>query len=79
MPVVGLLTPPLETRIDPGEVDHVFEVPLDFVLDPANHKTETRLHRGEMREFCVLPWRDYYIWGLTARVLLEFSHRVGRR
>jgi len=76
VPVIGLLRPPLAITVDPGEVDHAFEVPLDFVLDPANQRYETRIHRGVEREFCVVPWGDYYIWGLTARVLFELSRKV---
>src|SRR6266850_3073361 len=37
-PVVGLIQPPLELVPDAREVDEVFEVPLDFILDPANHQ-----------------------------------------
>ncbi|MEE8333636.1 MAG: CoA pyrophosphatase, partial [Alphaproteobacteria bacterium] len=76
VPVVGLLSPPVAVTVDPSEVDHAFEVPLDFVLDPANQKYETRRHNGVEREFCVVPWGDYYIWGLTARVLFELSRKV---
>ena len=36
-PVVGLLTPPFELQPDPFEVAEIFEVPLSFLLDPANH------------------------------------------
>jgi len=76
VPVVGLLRPPVAITVDPAEVDHAFEVPLDFVLDPANQKLETRVHNGVAREFCAVPWRDYHIWGLTARVLFELSRKV---
>ncbi len=76
VPVVGLLRPPVAVTVDPGEVDHAFEAPLDFLLDPANHKVETRRHNGVEREFCVVPWGDYHIWGLTARVLFELSRKV---
>jgi len=76
VPVVGLLRPPVAVTVGPAEVDHAFEAPLDFMLDPANHKVETRRHNGVAREVCVVPWRDYTIWGLTARVLFELSHKV---
>ena len=41
-PVVGLLEPPLELMPDPREVEEVFEVPLAFLLDPRNHRRQTR-------------------------------------
>jgi len=41
-PVVGLVTPPLELRLDEFEVAEVFEVPLAFLLDPANYQRKRR-------------------------------------
>lgn len=78
MPVVGLVVPPFELSLEPTEVAEVFELPLAFVLDPANHRVETRLFRGTPREFPVLPWGDYYVWGLTARLLKELSEVLRR-
>lgn len=78
-PVVGLVRPNMALTPDPGEVETIFEVPLSFVLDPANHKTETRLIRGVEREFFVMPYRDFYIWGLTARLLVALSNTLAAR
>lgn len=78
VPVVGLLRPPVAPVPDPAEVAEVFEVPVDFALDPANHRSEYRIHRGERREFWVVPYRDHYIWGLTARILVELSGLMRR-
>ncbi len=78
-PVVGLVQPPFDLTPDPGEVETIFEVPLSFVLDPANHKTETRLIRGTEREFYVMPWNDFYIWGLTARLLVALKDTLNPR
>lgn len=75
-PVVGFLDPPFPLRPDPNEVAEVFEVPMSFVLDPANHKREVRKHHGLEREFYVLPWQDYYIWGLTARLLVNLADHL---
>ena len=69
-PVVGLIQPPFETVPDAGEVEAVFEVPLSFVLDPSNQKIETRFIRGIDHQFYVLPFENFYIWGLTARLLV---------
>lgn len=75
-PVVGLVRPPMRLTPDPGEVETIFEVPLSFVLDPANHKTETRLIKGIEREFFVMPYGEFYIWGLTARLLVALSNTL---
>ncbi len=70
-PVVALVTPPFETNPDPEEVDEVFEVPLSFLLDPANHQRHSREFEGRTREFHAIPFGDYYIWGATAGMLIN--------
>jgi 8-oxo-dGTP pyrophosphatase MutT (NUDIX family) len=72
-PVVGLITPPFELRPDPREVAAVFEVPLEVVLDPANHTLRTEMRNGLEREFYVLTHPERYIWGLTARMLRDLQ------
>ncbi len=52
-----------------GEVEEVFDVPLDHVLDPRRYAIEARLWRGEWRRYYAAPWGPYYIWGATARIL----------
>lgn len=77
-PVVGLVTPPFELSPDGHEVDEVFEVPLAFLLDPANHQRHSREFQGETRHFFVISWRDYYIWGATAGMLVNLQRRLSR-
>jgi 8-oxo-dGTP pyrophosphatase MutT (NUDIX family) len=72
-PVVGLIEPPFTLRADPSEVAAIFEVPLGVVLDPANHVLQTVIRNGREREFYVLTHPERYIWGLTARMLLDLS------
>ena len=71
-PVVGLVTPPLELRPDDFEVAEVFEVPLQFLLDPANHQRNRVLAEGRERHYYAMPYRHYYIWGATAGMLMNF-------
>lgn len=78
VPVVGVITPPFPIAPDPHEVAEVFEVPLSFVLDPANHRFETRIMSGVQRQFYSVLYGDYYIWGLTARLLVNLSQRLAR-
>lgn len=70
-PVVGAVRPPLDIRPDSHEVDEVFEVPLAFFLDPANHHQHERLYEGVPRSFYAMPYGDYYIWGATAGMLMD--------
>ena len=78
VPVVGVITPPFPVTPDPHEVAEVFEVPLSFVLNPANHRFETRIMSGVQRQFYSVLYGDYYIWGLTARLLVNLSQRLAR-
>jgi 8-oxo-dGTP pyrophosphatase MutT (NUDIX family) len=73
MPVVGLVASPVTLFPDPAEVAEAFEVPVAHVLDPSNHRFETRLQRGTERQIHIVAYRDYFIWGFTARVLGELA------
>lgn len=72
-PVVGLVHPPFELALDTFEVAEAFEVPLSFLLDVANHKRHRMHYRGRMREYWAMPWKDYYIWGATAGMLVSLQ------
>jgi len=72
-PVVGLVTPPLELRPDDFEVAEVFEVPLEFLLDPANQLRNCIVHAGRERRYYAIPYRQYYIWGATAGMLMNLD------
>lgn len=70
-PIVGLVRPPIVAKPDPREVESVFEVPLAFFLDPANHRRESRLFNGVERRFYAMPYGDKYIWGATAAMIIN--------
>lgn len=70
-PVVGLVFPPFELRPDKFEVAEIFEVPLAFLLDPANHRRDSMVREGRRREFDAVPYGPHYIWGATAAMLLQ--------
>ncbi len=73
-PVVGWVEPPFELRPDPFEVEKVFEVPLEFFLDPGNHEAHSREVNGMVRHYYAMPYGEHYIWGATAgmvRMLYE--------
>ena len=71
-PVVGLVRPPLDLKPDDFEVAEIFEVPLGFLLDPANHQRNSVLHLGRRRHYYAMPYGQYYIWGATAGMLMNF-------
>jgi 8-oxo-dGTP pyrophosphatase MutT (NUDIX family) len=73
-PVVGLVQPQAEYVLDDFEVADVFEVPLNFLLDPANH--QVRLWQSEQggRRFYSMPYEGRFIWGATAGMLRNLYH-----
>lgn len=75
-PVVGLVTPPFDLAPDPREVADVFEVPLAFVLDPANHRRETRELNGRTVGFYVMDFGPRRIWGATAGMLVNLYRQL---
>lgn len=75
-PVVGLIVAPVEPVPDPREVEDAFEVPLDFLIDPANRRRESRVFDGQARSFYAMPWKERYIWGATAGMLVNLADRL---
>lgn len=70
-PVVGLVHPPFELKLDTFEVAEAFEVPLSYFLDPANHQRHSREYQGRMRQYYAMPYGGHFIWGATAGMLVS--------
>jgi 8-oxo-dGTP pyrophosphatase MutT (NUDIX family) len=77
-PVVGIVTPPVALLPDANEVDEIFEVPLAFLIDPANHQRQSREWQGELRWFFAMPYEGRYIWGATAGMLVNLSRHLAQ-
>lgn len=75
-PIVGLLTPPLELVADPREVAEVFEVPLRFLLDPRNHRRQSREFKGRTVGFYEMKFEERTIWGATAGMLVNLYRHL---
>ena len=78
-PIVGWITPPAAWILDPIEVQDVFEMPLSFVLDLANHRREQRMRDGRMREYWTLPWNGRNVWGATAGIIVNLVRLLQRQ
>lgn len=76
VPVVALISTDYIAHPDPGEVADVFEVPLAFLLDPANLATHTLDLRGRPREVWEYRYPAQRIWGATASILLNLRQRL---
>ena len=69
-PIVAWVEPPFDVAPDPVEVADVFEVPLAFLLDPANQQRHFRMQGLVRRDFWAIPYGERYIWGATAAMLM---------
>ncbi len=72
-PFVGWAEPPIEYQPDPTEVEECFEVPLEFLIAPENHRLESAMYKGRMRQYYAIPYGRRYIWGATAGMLVTFT------
>lgn len=72
-PVVALVTPPILLRPEEGEVEEIFEVPLNYFLARENRQTHSRVFHGKERFFYAYPYGDYFIWGATAGMLSNLA------
>jgi len=75
-PFLGLVADGFSPRPEPGEVEAVFETPLDFLMDFRSHQRMSRVYGGVERHFWAMPWRDRFIWGATAGMLRGLAERV---
>jgi len=75
-PVVGIVREGFTLQLDAREVADAFEVPLAFLMDEANHRTETRAWRGQERRFYAMPFEQRYIWGATAGIMKNMHKRL---
>lgn len=75
-PVLALVRKPFRAVAEAGEVDEVFVVPFDHLMDAANYLIHGRTWRGVNRRYYAVPWGPYYIWGATARMLRALAERV---
>jgi 8-oxo-dGTP pyrophosphatase MutT (NUDIX family) len=75
-PVVGLLPPGLTLHPSPEEVESVFELPIDVLLDPQAPRRLRHERHGNLREYWVWPHPDHYIWGATAAILVHLARKL---
>ncbi len=75
-PIIGVIPPDLPLTINPDEVSDWFEVPLAFLLDPANARIETALWQGHQRQYYDIQWGSRRIWGVTAGIIANLSLRM---
>lgn len=75
-PVFGIVKPDFTLSINPDEVDAAFEVPLAFLMDPRNHRRESRVWQDQERFYYTMPFGDRFIWGVTAGIIRTLYERL---
>lgn len=76
-PVVGWLKSEPELKPSPAEVAETFEAPWSFLMDPANHRRDYYDRDGQPRRwFWAMPYRERYIWGVTAGIVRQLCARL---
>jgi 8-oxo-dGTP pyrophosphatase MutT (NUDIX family) len=78
VPVVAEVDPGFALTLNTAEVDNVFEVPLAFLMDQANHQRHSREWQGMTRHYYAIPYGERYIWGVTAGILRNLYDRIYR-
>ena len=76
LPTLARVRPGFKLRINQAEVDDAFEVPLAFLMNPANHQLHSKEFRGIERWYYAMPYQDRYIWGATAGILRVLYERI---
>lgn len=75
-PVLGVVPPDLPLVASEAEVAAVFEVPLAFLLDRANHRLHAGEWQGAVRHYYEIAWGDRRIWGATAAMIVNLAARL---
>lgn len=75
-PIVANLEPPYKFYAEPSEVEEIFELPLNHIIEVENFKKHSLLYEGQKRHYWAVPYNGYYIWGATAAILRELAQRV---
>ncbi len=76
VPVLGRVEPGYDLRLNTNEVAEVFEVPLAFLMNLANHRRATRVFFGKERSFYEIPFEERYIWGVSAGIIRALYEQV---
>lgn len=75
-PILSVVRRGFELKLNPQEVDEVFEVPLSFLMNPENHQRGSRVWDGRERHFYHFPYQGHNIWGITASIVRTLYERL---
>jgi len=75
-PILSVVRPGFHLTLNPAEVDAAFEVPLRFLMDPANHGRGSRFWNDREWFFYEMPYDGNRIWGVTAGIIRTLYERL---
>ena len=75
-PVLATIRPGFTLDPNPDEVEHVFQVPLAFLMNPGNHDEDVWKTDGRNHKFYVIPYDGWRIWGITAGIIRSVYERL---
>ena len=78
-PVIGLVKPDFEFKLDTREVSQLIEIPLSFLVDFRNQLTEEREVAGRRLRLPVFDYSGHRVWGATAFMLADLSQQLGKQ
>ncbi|MCF7482256.1 CoA pyrophosphatase [Vibrio sp. J1-1] len=78
-PFLAFVSPDYKTHIDPNEVEYVFEVPANHILNPSKlYSTKFNLKQSGHRVFAI-PYRQHFIWGMTAQIIESMQRHISAK
>lgn len=77
-PFVGLIEGSPEFKLNPGEVDELFQVPLEYLLDLRHHHLFYANRQGQRHQVVFIRWRGVWIWGITAAIIHQLAQQIAR-
>ena len=75
-PILAIVDSKAEFNVNHEEVDYLFEVPLSFLMNKANHRTASRMFQGTQRFYLEMPYKEHFIWGVTAGIIDVLRERM---
>ena len=77
LPIVSIIKEDFDIKINPIEVESIFYLPMEFLMNPKNHKKEMGTYKRQSTsykieyEYNVIPYENHHIWGATAAMLIN--------
>ena len=80
LPIISIIHKEYSIKINAKEVNSIFKLPIDFLMDSNNHAVDNKLYdNGNISykyNFNVINYKTHYIWGATASILLNLYERL---